>query len=113
MADAYSKRYVSFQTEDRQWDARFNVQTDEDLAQLMDAAKREWETGKLKYLLISGVEVGTKEYQDDYGIKHVHCALVYHNRVSKRAILKNLDIKQGNGYYLVPRNRSLPYSGMG
>jgi hypothetical protein len=37
--------------------------------------------------------------------------LLYVNRVSKRSVLKNLDIKQGNGYYLVPRNRSLPYTG--
>lgn len=99
------------QTEDRQWDARFNVQLEEDLDQLLNAAKREWESGKLRYLLIGGVEIGTKEFQDDYKIKHVHCALIYHNRVSKRAILKNFDIKQGNGYYLVPRNRALPYSG--
>lgn len=109
--NGYSNRFVSFQTEDRQWDARFNVQLDADLDQLLGAAKREFESGKLKYVLIGGVEVGTKEFQDDYNIRHVHVALIYVNRVSKRAILKNLDIKQGNGYYLVPRNRSLPYSG--
>lgn len=108
---SYSNRFVSMQTEDRQWDARFNVQLEEDLEQLLAAAQREWESGKLRYLLVGGVEIGTKEYQDDYKIKHVHCAFIYHNRVSKRSILKNFDIKQGNGYYLVPRNRSLPYSG--
>lgn len=111
MSNGYQNRFASFTTEDRQWDARFNVQTEEDLTNLIDAAKREWNTGKLKYLLIGGVEIGTKEYQDDFGIKHVHVALLYNNRVSKRSILKNLAIKQGNGYYLVPRNRSLPYSG--
>lgn len=111
MSDGYSNRFVSFQTEDRQWDARFNVQLDSDLAELIDAATREFNSGKLKYVLIGGVEIGTKEYQDDFGIRHVHCALLYVNRVSKRSILKNLNIKQGNGYYLVPRNRSLPYSG--
>ncbi len=111
MSDGYSNRFVSFQTEDRQWDARFNVQTDDDLKQLIEAATREFNSGKLKYLLIGGLEVGTKEYQDDFGVRHVHVALIYINRVSKRSILKNLAIKQGNGYYLVPRNRSLPYSG--
>jgi hypothetical protein len=111
MSNGYSNRFVPFQQEDRQWDARFNVQLDEDLDQLLGAAKREFESGKLKYLLIGGVEIGTKEYQDDFNIRHVHCAFIYVNRVSKRAILKNLNIKQGNGYYLVPRNRSLPYSG--
>lgn len=111
MSNGYQNRFASFTTEDRQWDARFNVQTEEDLTNLIEAAKREWNTGKLKYILIGGVEIGTKEYQDDFGIKHVHCALLYNNRVSKRSILKNLAIKQGNGYYLVPRNRSLPYTG--
>ncbi len=111
MSDGYNNRFAAFSTEDRQWDARFNVQTEEDLTTLIDAAKREFNSGKIKYLLIGGVEVGTKEYQDDFGIRHVHVALIYFNRVSKRSILKNLSIKQGNGYYLVPRNRSLPYSG--
>lgn len=111
MSNGFSNRYVSFQTEDRQWDARFNVQLEEDLADLLRAAEREWNSGKLKYCLIGGVEIGDKEYQDDFGIKHVHCAFVFVNRVSKRSILKNLAIKQGNGYYLVPRNRSLPYAG--
>lgn len=111
MSDGYTNRFASFSTEDRQWDARFNVQTEEDLTNLVDAAKREFNSGKIKYLLIGGVEVGTKEYQDDFGIKHVHVALIFFNRVSKRSILKNLAIKQGNGYYLVPRNRSLPYTG--
>ena len=111
MSNGYNNRFASFSTEDRQWDARFNVQTEEDLTNLIDAAKREFNSGKIKYLLIGGVEIGTKEYQDDFGIRHVHVALIYFNRVSKRSILKNLAIKQGNGYYLVPRNRSLPYTG--
>ena len=111
MSDGYNNRFAAFSTEDRQWDARFNVQTEEDLTNLVDAVKREFNSGKLKYALVGGVEIGTKEYQDDFGIRHVHCAFIYFNRVSKRSILKNLAIKQGNGYYLVPRNRSLPYSG--
>lgn len=111
MSNVSSSRFVPFQQEDRQWDARFNVQLEEDLDSLLAAGKREWATGKLKYLLIGGVEIGTKEYQDDFGVRHVHVALLYNNRVSKRSILKNFAIKQGNGYYLVPRNRSLPYAG--
>ena len=109
--NGYSNRFVPMQQEDRQWDGRFNVQLEEDLEQLLSAAKREFESGKLRYILIGGVEIGTKQYQDDYNVRHVHVALLYVNRVSKRSILKNLAIKQGNGYYLVPRNRSLPYSG--
>lgn len=104
-------RQVPFHHEDRQWDARFNVQDDEDLQKLVTAIQQEYERGKLKYILIGGVEIGTRPYQDDYQIKHVHVAAIFNNRVSKRSILKNWNIKEGNGYYLVPRNRDLPYSG--
>jgi len=102
---------VNFQHQDRQWDARFNVPTQEDLDNLINSLKLEWDAGKLRYILCGGVEIGTRPYQDDYQIRHVHVAAVFANRVSKSSILKNWNIKQGNGYYLVPRNRDLPYSG--
>ena len=103
--------FVPFHQVDREWDARFNVPTDEDLSLLLASVKEQDSMGKFRYVLVSGVEVGTRPFQDDYLIRHVHCALVFNNRVSKSSILKNLGIKQGNGYYLVPRNRQLPYSG--
>lgn len=102
---------VSFNTLDRQWDARFNVQTDDSLNTLVDAIKSEFEGGKLRYVLVGGIEIGTRPFQDDYQVRHVHIAAVFHNRVSKASILKNWCVTQGNGYYLVPRNRDLPYSG--
>ncbi len=103
--------YVTFATQDRQWDARFNVQTDEDVQRLLVALQREWDAGKFRYLLCGGIEVGTRPYQDDYQVRHVHVAAIFNNRVSKSSILKNWEIKQGNGYYLVPRKRDLPYAG--
>lgn len=106
-----SVRQVHDQYYDRQWDARFNVQQPEDLDVLVNAIKSEWESGKFAYILVSGIEVGTRPYQDDYQIKHVHVAAIFYNRVSKRSILTNWKVKEGNGYYLVPRNRDLPYSG--
>lgn len=106
-----SKAFVPFHHLDREWDSRFNVQQEEDLTQLLAAVKSEAQQGKFRYVLVSGVEVGTLQYHDDFGIRHVHLCLVYNNRVSKSAILKNLGVKTGNGYYLVPRNKSLPYSG--
>lgn len=102
---------VGFKTEDRQWDARFNVQTEQDLANLRSATEALVESGRIKYVLISGVEIGTRPTHDDYNVKHVHMCMIFHNRISKASILKNLNIIQGNGYYLVPRNRELPYSG--
>lgn len=104
-------RQVHDQYYDRQWDARFNVQDEEYLESILTAIKSEQSSGKFAYILVSGVEIGTRPYQDDYQIKHIHVAAIFHNRVSKRSILTNWNIKEGNGYYLVPRNRDLPYSG--
>lgn len=106
-----NKSNVTFNTQDRQWDARFNVQLEQDLDALVSKIKEEWDNNKFRYILVSGVEIGTRPYQDDYQVKHVHVAAIFHNRVSKSSILKNWNIKQGNGYYLVPRNRDLPYQG--
>lgn len=103
--------FVPFHHVDREWDARVNVPTDDDLSNLLLAIKAEAIGGKFKYCLVSGVEIGQRPFQPDYLIKHVHLCLVYNNRVTKSSILKNLQIKTGNGYYLVPRKRELPYSG--
>lgn len=106
-----SVRSVPHHHEDRQWDGRFNVQQDEDLTKLLDAIRADYDAGKLKYILVGGPEIGTRSYQDDYQVRHVHVAAIFYNRASKRAILKNWNVKSGNGYYLVPRNRDLPYKG--
>jgi hypothetical protein len=103
--------FVPYHQVDREWDARFNVPIQADLDHLVASVTKEANAGKFRYAMISGVEVGTRPFQDDYLIRHVHCALVFNNRVSKSAILKNFGVKQGNGYYLVPRRRELPYSG--
>ena len=106
-----SNRFVPFHQLDREWDARFNVPTDEDLDLILQSVKSEAQQGKFRFALVSGLEIGTRPFQDDYLIRHVHLCLLYNNRVSKSSILKNLSVKQGNGYYLVPRNRDFPYSG--
>lgn len=101
----------TYQTMDRQWDARFNVQTQEDLDLLLTQTKQLSEQGKFSYALVGGVEVGDRPFQSDYQVRHVHCAFVLPNRVSKSSLLKQLGVKTANGYYLVPRNRSLPIAG--
>lgn len=108
---ATSGTFVPFHHVDREWDARFNVPTQEDLDVIVASVKAEVQAGRFKYVLVSGVEVGSRPFQDDYLIRHVHLALVYNNRVTKSSILKYLGVKQGNGYYLVPRKREFPYSG--
>lgn len=100
---------ISYKFEDRQWDCRFNVPTDDYLEDIVQAIQEEDAKGKFKYILIGGVEVGTRPTHSDYQVKHIHVAVLFHNRASKSSILKNWKIKEGLGYYLVPRNRELPY----
>lgn len=102
---------TKFSTQDRQWDCRFNVQLESDLASLLATLRADTQSGRIKYLLLGGVEIGTKPMHDDYGIRHVHVCVIFESVHSKLSILKSWEIKQGNGYYLVPRNRSLPFSG--
>lgn len=105
------KTFVPFHAIDREWDARFNVPVDADVDLLVANIEQEANQGKYRYVMVSGIEVGTKPFQPDYLIRHVHVAFVFINRVTKSSILKNLQIKQDLGYYLVPRNRALPYAG--
>lgn len=102
---------VTGNTQDRQWDMRYNVQAEEDLDEFLGRVRAYAETGPLKYILVGGVEIGTKPNQGDYQIRHVHIAAIFNNPITKSAIVKNFGIKEGNGYYMVPRNRDLPYSG--
>lgn len=106
-----SSRFVPMHTMDREWDARFNLPTDTDIDRFINAVKDEVKNNKFRYVLVGGVEIGESPHQDDYKIQHVHVCLVYNNRTTKSAIIKNLEIMSGYGYYLVPRNKNLPYSG--
>lgn len=102
---------VPYTREDRQWDVRINVQDDDYLASIVENVMLENVAGKFKYVLLGGLEIGTRPNHSDYQVRHIHAAVIFHNRASKASIIKNWGIKEGNGYYLVPRNRDLPYSG--
>lgn len=102
---------VNYSTEDRQWDVRVNVQEDAYLENLLESIVLENAAGKFKYVLVGGLEIGTRSNQSDYKVRHVHIAVIFHNRASKSSIIKNWGIIEGNGYYMVPRNREMPYKG--
>lgn len=104
-------KQVAYATEDRQWDIRINVQDDQYLESIVESVMLEAVAGKFKYVLIGGLEIGTRPNNSDYQVRHVHAAVIFHNRASKASIIKNWHIVEGNGYYMVPRDRELPYSG--
>ena len=102
---------VDYQTEDRQWDMRFNVEEDEYAQAILEAVKDEVAKGKFKWVLVGGYEIGTRPQHDDYGKRHIHIGAIYNNKATKSSILKNLKICESKGYYMVPRNRALTYKG--
>lgn len=106
-----SSPQVPYDREDRQWDIRINVQEDDYLQAIVENVMLENCNGKFKYVLIGGCEIGTRPSHTDYQVRHVHAAVIFNNRASKASIIKNWGIIEGNGYYMVPRNRDLPYSG--
>lgn len=96
---------------DRQWDIRLNISSQEYLEELILAIEEHYASGKVKYVLVSGVEIGTKPNQSDYQCEHVHIALILHERMSAQAILSKWNVNRALSYYMKPRPRSLPYSG--
>lgn len=103
---------VPHKHEDRQWDIRLNIGDDDAyLEEIKTSVELEHVNGKFKYILLSGVEVGTQPTHSDYQVRHIHAAVIFHNRASKASILNNWHIKEGKGYYMVPRNRDMPLSG--
>nr|QTE03781.1 MAG: replication protein [Grus japonensis parvo-like hybrid virus] len=103
---------VPHKHEDRQWDIRLNIGDDNEyLEEIKTSVELEHVNGKFKYILLSGVEVGTQPTHSDYQVRHIHAAVIFHNRASKASILNNWHVKEGKGYYMVPRNRDMPLSG--
>lgn len=102
---------VGYQTEDRQWDIRLNCPDDDYLQCIVENVMLESTNGKFRWVLIGGIEIGTRPNNTDYKCRHVHIGVIFHNRASKSSIIKNWGIIEGHGYYMVPRNRDLPYSG--
>ena len=49
---------VKFNTQDRQWDCRFNVQLESDLTELLATLSADTQSGRIKYLLVGGVVPG-------------------------------------------------------
>lgn len=86
---------VQHSHEDRQWDIRINVQTDEYLQEIVENVMLENVAGKFKYCLLGGLEIGTRPNHSDYQVRHFHAAVIFHNRASKASIIKNWGIKEG------------------
>lgn len=88
-----------------QWDIRLNITTTSYLDRLLGVCDLYCRNGSVKYLHVSGVEIGTNPAYDSYGNSHVHIALVLHNPTSKRAIVNRFTDPE-NGWYVEPRDKT-------
>ncbi|KAH9124338.1 hypothetical protein LEN26_008350 [Aphanomyces euteiches] len=107
----YQARAEQSNAFDRQWDIRLNLKSAEYLEELVAAIVEHFATGRIKYVLVSGVEIGTKPNHSDYQVEHVHIALILHDRMTSQAILKKWNVDRSLSFYMVPRNRELSYEG--
>lgn len=107
--EASEQQAKKFTTKDRQWDCRFNTPGPDVDSLFVENAKAAFESGKFRYVLIGGPEIGTNPQHNDYGVRHVHVAVVTANPLARSTILSTFGVKQG--YYCVTRNRSLPVAG--
>ena len=73
-----------------QWDVRLNVPNDIVNQSVLNIVKDYYESGKVRYCHVSGVEVGDVPGRTSYGERHVHIALVLYNYTSRGAIIKKL-----------------------
>lgn len=97
---------------DRQWDCRFNIGDQQQyLDTIIEKMIAHHDANKVEYLLVGGIEIGTRPQHTDYQARHVHVAVILRERMSEQALLNKWGIERDLGYYMVPRNRDLPYDG--
>lgn len=95
-----------------QWDIRMNVGDEDDVSALLKRVQRLYETGQVRYVHVSGVEVGDVPGRTSYGKRHVHIACVLHNYTTKSSMLtKFVAGRRELGYYVEPRDKTKPLEG--
>ena len=95
------------------FDIRVNVgENNEHLAALEGKLNELWETNRLRYFHLTGVERGDNpNLHDVYGKRHVHVAVVFHNATSNNSVRMSLRLNKYGGYYCATRDKRKPISG--
>lgn len=87
-----------------QWDIRINLPSRKWLDAFIDELEIYCTTGSVRYLHVSGIELGDNPDFDSYGVEHVHIALVLHNYTSKRSVVRRFAPKD-QGWYIEARDK--------
>lgn len=93
-----------------QWDIRINLPSDTWLDNFLASLPSYVSVGSVRYMHVTGIEIGDNPAYDSFKQRHVHIALILHNYTSKRAIVKRF-VPKGVGYYVEPRDKSKSLEG--
>lgn len=103
-----------------QFDIRLNIEDEEHLELLKKKVTTLYDEGNVKYIHLSGVEMGDIPGRTSFGKKHVHIALCLFNYTSIASILRKFTYYEKEegwkrvikaGYYIACRDKSKPIQG--
>jgi len=100
----------SFTYRSDQWDIRINIESDEWFDRFLLWLPEYCSDGAVRYMHVSGIEIGENSDYSSYKKKHVHIALILHNYTSKRSVFNKL-IPATVGFYLEPRDKTKDLEG--
>ena len=86
-----------------QFDVRLNVDSKR-LVDILDTVDAIWKTGMLRYVHVSGVEIGDVPGRSSYGVQHVHLALIFNNFTTRVSVIKKL-VDKKYGWYVECRDK--------
>ena len=88
-----------------QFDIRLNVPEDADLDAIVKRVDDVFATGVIRYVHVSGVEIGDVPGRTSYGERHVHITLILNNYTSKQSIIRKFVVNKEHGWYVEPRDK--------
>ena len=102
-----------------QFDIRLNIVDEPHLELIKKTCKKLYDAGSVKYIHLSGVEVGDVPGRSSFGKRHVHIALCLHNYTTIASIFRKFtyfDVdgwkkKIKTGWYIVCRDKTKPIQG--
>jgi hypothetical protein len=103
-----------------QFDIRLNIKNVEHFEVIKKTCQKLYDGGSVKYVHLSGIEVGDVPGRSSFGERHVHIALCLHNYTTIASIFRKFtyfELPDGwkkkikTGWYIVCRDKTKPIQG--